>query len=39
MPQYVADLPGQAGKVPLLAMSRSIKNDLRKHQDFFDNFE
>ncbi len=39
MPQYVADLPGQAGKVPLLSMSRSIKNDIRKHQDFFDNFE
>jgi lysine 2,3-aminomutase len=39
LPQYVADLPGRAGKAPLLALSRSIKNDLRKHQDFFDNFE
>ena len=39
LPQYVADLPGRAGKVPLLALSKSIKNDLRKHQDFFDNFE
>ena len=39
LPQYVADLPGRAGKVPLLALSESIKNDLRKHQDFFDNFE
>ena len=38
MPQYVADLPGRAGKVPLLALSPSIKNDLRKHQDFFDFF-
>jgi lysine 2,3-aminomutase len=39
LPQYVADLPGRAGKVPLLALSASIKNDLYKHQDFFDNFE
>jgi len=39
LPQYVADLPGRAGKVPILALSKSIKNDLRKHQDFFDNFE
>jgi lysine 2,3-aminomutase len=39
LPQYVADLPGRAGKVPLLAQSASIKNDLHKHQDFFDNFE
>jgi len=39
LPQYVADLPGRAGKIPLLALSSSIKNDLRKHQDFFDNFE
>lgn len=39
LPQYVADLPGREGKVPLLALSPSIKNDLQKHQDFFDNFE
>ena len=39
LPQYVADLPGRAGKAPLLALSPSIKNDLRKHQDFFDNFQ
>ena len=39
LPQYVADLPGQAGKVPILALSNSIKNDLKEHQDFFDNFE
>ena len=39
LPQYVADLPGRAGKVPVLVMSDSIKNDLRKHQDFFDNFQ
>jgi len=39
LPQYVADLPGEAGKVPLLCLSETLKNDLRKHQDFFDNFE
>lgn len=39
LPQYVADLPDPAGKVPILALSESIKNDLQKHQDFFDNFE
>lgn len=39
MPQYVADLPGDAGKIPLWGLSGSIKNDLRKHQDFFDFFE
>jgi len=38
MPQYVADLPGRSGKVPILALSGSLENDLRKHQDFFDNF-
>jgi lysine 2,3-aminomutase len=39
MPQYVADLPGWSGKVPILTLSGSLKNDLLKHQDFFDNFE
>lgn len=39
LPQYVADLPGDAGKVPLLALSASIKKNLKKHQDFFDIFE
>jgi lysine 2,3-aminomutase len=38
-PQYVADLPGQVGKVPILCLSDTIKNDLNNHQDFFDNFE
>jgi len=38
LPQYVADLPGEAGKVPLLALSASIKKNLKKHQDFFDFF-
>ena len=38
MPQYVADLPGKAGKVPLLALSETIKKNFDKHQDFFDFF-
>ncbi len=38
LPQYVADLPGDAGKVPLLACSKTIKKNLKKHQDFFDFF-
>ncbi len=36
LPQYVADLPGRAGKVPLLALSDSVQKNLKKHQDFFD---
>ncbi|HPC85727.1 MAG TPA: KamA family radical SAM protein [Smithellaceae bacterium] len=39
LPQYTADLPGPEGKVPLWPLSRSIRSALRKHQDFFDNFE
>ncbi len=39
LPQYVADLPGEAGKVPLLCLSETLKNDLQKHQDFFDNLK
>lgn len=38
LPQYVADLPGEAGKVPLLALSEAIKKSFDKHQDFFDFF-
>lgn len=38
LPQYVADLPGEAGKAPLLALSESVKKNLKKHQDFFDFF-
>ena len=38
LPQYVADLPADAGKVPLLTLSASIKKNLKKHQDFFDFF-
>ncbi|PKN17601.1 MAG: lysine 2,3-aminomutase [Deltaproteobacteria bacterium HGW-Deltaproteobacteria-6] len=38
LPQYVADLPGEAGKVPLLALSETMKKNFDKHQDFFDFF-
>jgi lysine 2,3-aminomutase len=38
-PQYVADLPGRAGKVPLSGLSDAIQKNLKKHQDFFDFFE
>jgi len=37
LPQYVADLPGESGKVPILTLSKALKMDLQKHQDFFDN--
>lgn len=39
LPQYVVDLPGEAGKIPLLVLSPALKNDLHKYQDFFDNFK
>ncbi len=39
LPQYVLDVPGSAGKIPLNAMSGEIKKDLRKHQHFFDKFK
>jgi len=39
LPQYVLDVPGSAGKIPLNVMSRAIKNDLKKHQHFFDKFQ
>jgi lysine 2,3-aminomutase len=38
LPQYVADVPGSAGKIPLNAMSRSIKKDFQNHKHFFDKF-
>ena len=38
LPQYVADLPGSAGKAPICALSGPIKKIFKKHQDFFDNF-
>ena len=39
LPQYVLDVPGSSGKIPLNVMSRAIKNDLQKHQHFFDKFK
>ena len=39
LPQYVVDLPGSTGKIPLTTLSRKLKNDLHKHQYFFDKFE
>ena len=39
LPQYVLDVPGSAGKIPLGVMSEAIKNDLKKHQHFFDKFQ
>jgi lysine 2,3-aminomutase len=36
LPQYVLDVPGATGKIPLTAMSPAIKKDLHKHQHFFD---
>jgi lysine 2,3-aminomutase len=38
IPQYVLDVPGSTGKIPLNVMSKIIKNDLQKHQHFFDKF-
>lgn len=39
LPQYVLDVPGNTAKIPLNVMSEAIKNDLKKHQHFFDKFE
>ena len=39
LPQYVVDLPGSTAKIPLNVMSGTEKNDLKKHQHFFDKFE
>jgi lysine 2,3-aminomutase len=36
LPQYVVDVPGRTGKIPLAALSSAIKKDLQKHQHFFD---
>ncbi len=36
LPQYVLDVPGSTGKIPLNVMSKAIKKDLQKHQHFFD---
>jgi lysine 2,3-aminomutase len=39
LPQYVLDVPGNSGKIPLNVLSQAIKNDLKKHKHFFDKFE
>jgi len=39
LPQYVLDVPGSAGKIPLNVMSKTIKNDFKKHKHFFDKFQ
>jgi lysine 2,3-aminomutase len=36
LPQYVLDVPGSTGKIPLRAISGTIKKDLQQHQHFFD---
>ena len=36
VPQYVLDVPGKVGKIPLNILSETMKNDLKKHQHFFD---
>jgi lysine 2,3-aminomutase len=36
LPQYVLDVPGSTGKIPLRSMSGTIKKDLQQHQHFFD---
>jgi len=39
LPQYVLDVPGSAGKIPLNVLSRGIKKDLKQHKYFFDKFQ
>jgi len=38
LPQYTADLPGKAGKIPLMGISPALNREMKKHQYFFDNF-
>lgn len=38
LPQYVVDTPGRAGKIPLYALSKAVRNDLKKNKHFFDKF-
>ncbi len=38
LPQYTADLPGKAGKIPLIGLSPALNKEMTKHQYFFDNF-
>jgi lysine 2,3-aminomutase len=39
LPQYVLDVPGNTAKIPLNVISGAIKDDLKKHQHFFDKIE
>ena len=39
LPQYVLDVPGSAGKIPVIVMSKAIKKDLQQYQHFFDKFK
>jgi lysine 2,3-aminomutase len=39
LPQYVLDVPGSAGKIPLNVISGAIKKDLKQHKYFFDKFQ
>jgi len=39
LPQYVLDVPGKTAKIPLNAISRTIKNDIKNNQHFFDKIE
>ncbi len=39
LPQYVLDVPGSTGKIPLNTLSRAIKKELQKNQHFFDKFK
>lgn len=36
LPQYVMDVPGDSGKIPLSVQSKALKKELHKHQHFFD---
>lgn len=38
LPQYVMDVPGNSGKIPLNIASGAMKHALKKHQHFFDKF-
>jgi lysine 2,3-aminomutase len=39
LPQYVLDVPGSSGKIPLNVMSPALHKDLKKHQHYFDKFQ
>jgi len=39
LPQYVADVPGRDGKIPLYTMSDAVKKGLKKYKHFFDKIQ